>query len=47
MKNTLTHTIEEFFDNESKYKDLDVPWKVGNFSFRAAGRRQGVYKDCY
>ena len=29
MKKTLTHTIEEFFDNESKYKDLDVPWKVG------------------
>lgn len=28
MKKTLTHTIGEFFDNESKYKDLDVPWKV-------------------
>jgi transitional endoplasmic reticulum ATPase len=28
MKDTITHTIEEFFDNEKRYRDLDVPWKV-------------------
>ena len=29
MKDTISHTIEEFFDNEKRYRDLDVPWKVG------------------
>jgi transitional endoplasmic reticulum ATPase len=28
MKDTISHTIEEFFDNEKRYRDLDVPWKV-------------------
>lgn len=29
MKDTISHTIEEFFDNEKRYRDLDVPWKRG------------------
>ena len=28
MKDTISHTIEEFFDNEKRYHDLGVPWKV-------------------
>ena len=34
-KKTLTKDIEEFFDNESKYKDFDVPWKVGGTPFES------------
>lgn len=28
MKDTISHTIEEFFDNEQRYRDFGVPWKV-------------------
>ena len=28
MKETISHTMEEFFDNEKRYSDLGVPWKV-------------------
>ena len=28
MKNTISHTIEAFFENERNYVDFGVPWKV-------------------